>query len=64
MGHGGNDPGVATEMLSSLSKDVGVVLFSNTSLSGEEAKAYVTILEALWARAEAIKAEGASAPRR
>ena len=56
MGHGGNDPGVATEMEASLSGDVGVVLFSNTSLSGAEGKAYVEILQALFRRAEAMKA--------
>jgi CubicO group peptidase (beta-lactamase class C family) len=64
MGHGGSDPGISTEMLANLSRDVGVVLFSNTSLSGEEAKAYVAILQALWARAEAVKSEGAGAPTR
>jgi CubicO group peptidase (beta-lactamase class C family) len=55
MGHGGSDPGVSTEMLASPSKDVGVVLFSNTSLTGEESVAYVNILNALFQRAEAMK---------
>ena len=35
---------------------VGVVLSSNTSLSGAEGKAYVEILQALFRRAEAMKA--------
>lgn len=56
MGHGGNDPGVITEMEATLSRDLGVVLFSNTSLSGPEGKAFVEILQALFRRAEAIKA--------
>lgn len=56
MGHGGSDPGVQTDMLASLSKDIGVVMFSNTSLAGEDTKAYVNIFQALWKRAEEIKA--------
>jgi CubicO group peptidase (beta-lactamase class C family) len=32
MGYAGTDPGVKTEMLCDLSKDVGVILFTNTSL--------------------------------
>ena len=35
IGHNGSDPGVRTFMLSDLNKDVGVVLFINTSLSDE-----------------------------
>ena len=35
VGHGGSDPGLKTEMLASLSGDIGVVLFTNTSLEGE-----------------------------
>ena len=56
MGHGGSDPGVQTDMLASLSKDIGVVMFSNTSLAGEDTKTYVNIFQALWKRAEEIKA--------
>jgi CubicO group peptidase (beta-lactamase class C family) len=56
MGHGGSDPGVKTEMLSSLSRDVGVIVFANTSVSGEEARSYVNIFQALWKHAEAMKA--------
>ena len=33
IGHSGTDAGVKTEMLSDLSKEVGVILFTNTSLS-------------------------------
>ena len=63
MGHGGSDPGLNTEMLSSLSRDVGVILFANTSTSGEEARSYVNIFQALWKHAEAMKAAGASTGR-
>ena len=55
MGHGGSDPGVSTEMLASPAKDVGIVLFANTSLTGEESAAQVNILKALFKRAEAMK---------
>ncbi len=64
MGHGGTDPGIGTDMLSSLSRDVGVVLFTNTSATGEEAEAYYRIFEALWQHAEAMKAEKAQAGSR
>jgi hypothetical protein len=56
MGHGGNDPGMQAEMLASLDRSIGVVLLSNTSLSGEEAKAFLAVFRKLWERAEAIKA--------
>ena len=35
IGHNGSDPGVRTVMLSYLAREVGVVLFVNTSLSGK-----------------------------
>lgn len=57
IGHGGSDPGVKTEMLSNLSKDVGVILFTNTSLSGQEGRHFVAIYQELWKHAEALKAE-------
>ena len=58
IGHGGSDPGVKTEMLSNLARDVGVILFTNTSLSGQETRHYVAILLELWKHAEAVKKEG------
>jgi CubicO group peptidase (beta-lactamase class C family) len=58
MGHGGNDPGVQAEMLASLDRRIGVVLLSNTSLSGEEAKAFPAIFRKLWERAEVLRAGG------
>lgn len=36
IGHNGSDPGVRVFMLSDLSKEIGVVLFINTSLKGED----------------------------
>jgi hypothetical protein len=54
IGHGGSDPGVMTDMLASLSKDVGVVLFCNTSLAGADTKAYTNVFSALWKRAEEL----------
>lgn len=62
MGHGGSDPGISTDMLSSLSRDVGVVVFSNTSLSGEQTKHYGNIFNAIWQRAEELKAAGPGTP--
>jgi len=55
VGHGGNDPGVQTEMFSDLSKEVGVILFVNTSLSGPDQRASVTIFAALWKHAVTLK---------
>jgi CubicO group peptidase (beta-lactamase class C family) len=58
IGHNGSDPGVRTEMLSNLAKDVGVILFMNTSLSGEEMRPANDISRELWKHAEALKNEG------
>ena len=55
IGHGGSDPGITTEMLSDLSREVGVVLFVNTSVSGPEAKVYASLLDDLWRHAETLK---------
>jgi len=57
IGHNGTDPGVHTEMLSNLSKDVGVILFINTSLSFEEMRPSFDISRELWKHAEALKNE-------
>jgi CubicO group peptidase (beta-lactamase class C family) len=56
IGHGGSDPGVRTEMLSDLAKEVGVILIVNTSLSGEQQRAYGAIFDALWKHGEALRA--------
>lgn len=48
IGHSGSDPGVKAEMLSNLSKDVAVVLISNTTLTTENMlKYYFGIYDAL-----------------
>jgi CubicO group peptidase (beta-lactamase class C family) len=55
IGHGGTDPGVKAEMLANLSKDIGVILFTNTSLSDQEMKHYIDIFKELWKHAEGLK---------
>jgi CubicO group peptidase (beta-lactamase class C family) len=57
IGHGGSDPGVKTEMLADLSKEIGVILFSNTSLSGQELRQYFAIFLEIWKHAEALKTQ-------
>jgi len=47
MGHGGNDPGVHTLMLSTVDRRVAVVLFSNTSGGSTEARAFNEIFRTL-----------------
>lgn len=53
MGHGGNDQGVAAEMLTDAEGRVGVVLISNTSLHGDANRHMLTIIEALTAFGQA-----------
>jgi len=55
VGHGGSDPGLKTEMLANLQKDIGVILFINTSLSEQDMRHYVSLYKAVWAHAEALK---------
>jgi CubicO group peptidase (beta-lactamase class C family) len=55
IGHGGSDPGLKTEMLSNLSKDVGVILFANTSLPEQEMRQYYDIFLEIWKHAEILK---------
>ena len=57
IGHNGSDPGVRTMMLSDLDKEVGVILFTNTSFSDEESGPYFDIFDALWAQAEKVKGQ-------
>jgi len=56
IGHGGNDPGVAADMLADLTGQTGVILFMNTSVSGADQRSTVDILNALWAHAESLRA--------
>jgi CubicO group peptidase (beta-lactamase class C family) len=49
IGHAGSDPGVKTEMLCDLSKEVGVILFTNTSLAEKDMlKYYFPIFDELY----------------
>jgi CubicO group peptidase (beta-lactamase class C family) len=56
IGHAGSDPGVKTEMLANLTKDVGVILFTNTGLKEDELlKYHFGIFDALFECGEKIK---------
>ena len=59
IGHGGSDPGISTEMLSTLDKDVAIILMVNTSLSGKEAAVYNALLDDLWKHAATLKRKAA-----
>ncbi|WP_210419482.1 serine hydrolase [Pedobacter sp. KBS0701] len=48
IGHNGSDPGVRVFMLSDLNKQVGVILFINTSLSEKEENKFFEIYEDLY----------------
>ena len=54
MGHNGSDHGVRTFMLSDLKKEIGVVIFFNTSLGEEEEGKYFDVYEALYKYAETL----------
>jgi CubicO group peptidase (beta-lactamase class C family) len=58
VGHGGNDPGLAAEMEADLAHETGIILFSNTSVSGPDLRAFIDILNGLWAYAESRADEG------
>lgn len=58
VGHGGNDPGVQTEMLADLALRDGVILFLNTSLSGADQRASNVIFDALWKYGEVVRTGG------
>jgi CubicO group peptidase (beta-lactamase class C family) len=58
IGHGGNDPALQTEMLADLTKEVGVILFVNTSLTGPDQRAPWAIFEALRKHGESLRAPG------
>ncbi len=47
MGHNGSDPGVRTFMLSDLNKEVGVIIFFNTSMKDDEEIKYFNIYTTL-----------------
>jgi CubicO group peptidase (beta-lactamase class C family) len=55
IGHSGTDSGVKTEMLSNLSKDVAVILFSNTAYNDQVLNGHFAIYNELWKYGELIK---------
>jgi len=55
IGHGGTDPGVKTLMLSDPSKEIGVLLFTNTSLDEEATNKFGDIYNELYAYAVKLK---------
>jgi CubicO group peptidase (beta-lactamase class C family) len=57
IGHNGSDPGVRTMMLADPSREVGVILFTNTSAHDEESEPYFNIFDALWAQAVKLRSE-------
>lgn len=48
IGHNGSDPGVRTFMLSDLNKEIGVILFANTSLTEKEEGKFFDIYNELY----------------
>jgi CubicO group peptidase (beta-lactamase class C family) len=56
IGHGGSDPGIKTEMLSDLSKEVAVVLFTNTDLSEDKiVDGYFNVFNLLYKHGQTIR---------
>lgn len=63
VGHGGNDVGVAAEMLTDAAGRVGIVLVSNTSLHGAANRQFLRMIEALTAYGNSVAANsGGAAP--
>lgn len=60
IGHNGSDPGVRTFMLSDLSKEIGVIVFFNTSLNEEDEGKFFTIYEELYKYGKDLKEKQAS----
>ena len=48
IGHNGSDPGVRTFMLSDLKKEIGIIIFFNTSLNEDEEGKFFDIYEELY----------------
>jgi CubicO group peptidase (beta-lactamase class C family) len=55
VGHGGSDPGLKTEMLVRPAKDVGVILFTNTSMPANDMRHLGAILKELLAYGDRLK---------
>jgi len=60
IGHGGTDPGVKTIMLSDTSKEIGVILFTNTSLNEEATNKFGDIYNELYSYAFKLKSQTGS----
>lgn len=58
IGHNGSDPGVRTIMLADPNKEIGVILFTNTSMPEEATGSYFDIFDALWTQAVKLKSQG------
>ncbi|WP_202424118.1 hypothetical protein [Duganella lactea] len=54
-------PGIKTEMLADLTGEVGVILFTNTSLCEQDTPKYAAIFDALWGQALALQRAGRAA---
>lgn len=63
IGHNGSDPGVRTIMLADPNKEIGVILFTNTSMHDEESGHYYHIFETLWKHALQIKTQADKAAK-
>jgi CubicO group peptidase (beta-lactamase class C family) len=57
IGHNGSDPGVRTFMLADLPKEIGIILFFNTSLTDAEETNFFEIYKLLYNYAAALKAK-------
>ena len=55
IGHNGSDPGVRTFMLSDLSKEIGIILFFNTSMSGKDELKFFDIYKEFYKYAMVLK---------
>lgn len=55
VGHGGNDPGVAVEMMANLDRSIGIVFICNTSVGGDENRVFGDLIDLLWKHGEAVK---------
>lgn len=55
IGHGGNDPGVAVEMMASLDRSIAIVFISNTSVGGQESIVFNELIDFLWKHGESVQ---------
>lgn len=62
IGHNGSDPGVRTFMLADLSKQIGIILFFNTSLREDEEDKYVDFYTEFYNYAGNLRSSGDGHP--